>query len=111
MEWKTWKGAGHVAICTGEGNTKEFYSYDLNWNGRKKVQKVKHDYKNVLGVLRKKKKETIPNAKKNEIVYVPVLDTGARSGSNSLVEYNKHQFWIANECFFEKNSQKSIKKQ
>lgn len=102
---KRGKGAGHVAICTGEGNTKEFYSIDLNWNGRKKVQKVKHDYKNVLGVLRKKKKETIPNAKKNEIVYVPVLDTGARSGSNSLVEYDKKQFWIANQCFFEKNSQ------
>ncbi len=26
-------GAGHVAICTGEGTTSYFYSYDQNWNG------------------------------------------------------------------------------
>ena len=59
MVWneKRGKGAGHVAICTGIGDTKNFYSYDLNWNGSKKVKEVKHDYKNVLGVLRYKKKE------------------------------------------------------
>ena len=102
---KRGKGAGHVAICTGEGNTKEFYSYDLNWSGVKKVKKVKHDYKNVLGVLRKKKKETIPNAKKNEIVYVPVLDTGARDGKNSLVEFDRKQFWIDNSEFLVNQSQ------
>lgn len=64
---KRGKGAGHVAICTGEGNTKEFYSYDLNWNGRKKVQKVKHDYKNVLGVLRKKKKKVFQMLKRMKL--------------------------------------------
>lgn len=46
-------GAGHVAICTGEGNTSEFYSYDQNWNG-KEMHKVKHDYDDVYGVLRPK---------------------------------------------------------
>lgn len=107
MVWneKRGKGNGHVAICTGKGNTHEFYSYDLNWSGAKKVKEVKHDYKNVLGVLRRKKKENSINYKKNEIVYVPVLDTGARTEKNSLVEFNNNQFWIGNECFFEKNSQ------
>ena len=37
-------GAGHVAICTGEGTTSYFYSYDQNWNG-KAMHKVKHDPK------------------------------------------------------------------
>ena len=107
MVWneKRGKGAGHIAICTGEGTTREFYSYDLNWNGVKKVKKIKHNYTNVLGVLRKKKIQNSINYKKNDIVYVPVLDTKARTEKNSLVEFNKNQFWIANECFFEKNSQ------
>lgn len=27
-------GAGHIAIATGEGDTRSFYSYDQNWNGK-----------------------------------------------------------------------------
>ncbi len=42
---------GHIAIATGEGNTNEFYSYDLNW-GSKVVHKVLHNYRGFLGVLR-----------------------------------------------------------
>lgn len=42
---------GHIAIATGEGNTKEFYTYDQNWNG-KPMKKVKHTYAAFLGVLR-----------------------------------------------------------
>lgn len=42
---------GHIAIATGEGNTSQFYSYDLNW-GSKTVHKVLHNYKGFLGVLR-----------------------------------------------------------
>ncbi len=51
--WNATKGGGHghVAICTGEGDTKYFYSYDMNWNG-KAMKKVKHDYKGFYGVLR-----------------------------------------------------------
>lgn len=51
--WDSSKGGGHghVAICTGEGNTKYFYSYDMNWNG-KAMKKVKHDYSGFYGVLR-----------------------------------------------------------
>ena len=47
--------AGHVAIATGEGNTKYFYSYDQNWTGRNDaMSKMKHDYSNFYGVLRPK---------------------------------------------------------
>ena len=51
--WNATKGGGygHVAICTGEGDTKYFYSYDMNWNG-KAMKKVKHDYSGFYGVLR-----------------------------------------------------------
>ena len=44
---------GHICIATGEGDTHNFYSYDLNWNG-KTVHKVQHNYKGFLGVLRAK---------------------------------------------------------
>lgn len=58
--WSTAQGngCGHVAIATGEGNTSEFYSYDLNWNG-KTVHKVQHTYKGFLGVLRPKDQNKI----------------------------------------------------
>lgn len=42
---------GHIAIATGEGDTSQFYSHDLNW-GSKTVHKVLHNYKGFLGVLR-----------------------------------------------------------
>lgn len=44
--------AGHVAICTGEGDTSYFYSYDQNWNGVYKMRKINHNYTAVYGVLR-----------------------------------------------------------
>lgn len=49
---------GHIAIATGEGNTHQFYSYDLNW-GSKVVHKVLHNYKGFLGVLRPKDQSKI----------------------------------------------------
>ena len=44
---------GHISIATGEGTTKQFYSYDLNWGG-KTVRRVLHNYAGFLGVLRPK---------------------------------------------------------
>lgn len=44
---------GHIAIATGEGDTHTFYSYDSNWN-KKEMQKVKHTYFALYGVLRPK---------------------------------------------------------
>lgn len=54
-------GAGHVAICTGEGTTSYFYSYDQNW-GSKPMHKVKHTYDNVYGVLRPKDQSKISSS-------------------------------------------------
>ena len=65
-------GCGHVAICTGEGNTSEFYSYDQNWSG-KKMHKVKHDYDDVYGVLRPKDQSKIKTSVSSSNTYpVPV---------------------------------------
>ena len=48
-------GWGHIAIATGEGNTKYFYTYDQNWTGRHDpCTKIQHNYNYVLGVLRAK---------------------------------------------------------
>lgn len=65
-------GCGHVAICTGEGDTSEFYSYDQNWNG-KAMHKVKHDYDDVYGVLRPKDQSKIKTSVSSSNTYpVPV---------------------------------------
>lgn len=55
---------GHLAIATGKGNTKNFYSYDSNW-GSKEVKLVEHSYKGFLGVLRYKGVDEIMKTYKN----------------------------------------------
>lgn len=63
---------GHVAIATGEGNTRYFCSYDLNWNSEN-VKQVCHNYKGFLGVLRYKgsveKMKTYKNGSTKEEVF------------------------------------------
>lgn len=56
---------GHIAIATGEGNTRQFYSYDLNW-GSKVVHKVLHNYTGFLGVLRAKDQNKINGKQENQ---------------------------------------------
>ena len=53
---KSLNGAyGHIAICTGEGNTNYFYSWDQNWTGNNDpMTRIKHNYNHVYGVLRPK---------------------------------------------------------
>lgn len=43
--------AGHICVCTGEGDTKTFKSYDQNWSGTG-VKLIQHNYNKFLGVLR-----------------------------------------------------------
>ena len=52
--WNTRRGngAGHIALCNGIGTKNYFCSYDMNWNGVKAMQLIKHTYSNVLGVIR-----------------------------------------------------------
>lgn len=78
--WNSSKGGGHghVAICTGEGDTKHFYSYDMNWNG-KAMKKVKHDYSGFYGVLRPKDRSMIDTE-----VYFAKCDTEETSFVDAL---------------------------
>ncbi len=69
---------GHIAIATGEGNTKEFYTYDQNWNG-KPMKKVKHTYAAFLGVLR-------PN---NQTAITRQTSNAASAASTSYQYYDK----------------------
>ena len=87
-------GCGHVAICTGDGTTSYFYSYDQNWNG-KAMHKVKHGYDNVYGVLRPKDQSKItpsqtssPN--KSVGAYVPSVKW--QNGSTKEKVYARSDF-------------------
>lgn len=76
-------GAGHVAICTGEGTTSYFYSYDQNWNG-KAMHKVKHEYANVYGVLRPNDQSKITgSAYKVGSVYTLQVNLNVRAGAGT----------------------------
>lgn len=47
-------GHGHICVCTGVGSTSYFYSYDQNYPHAKHepMSLIKHNYKNMKGVLR-----------------------------------------------------------
>lgn len=64
---------GHIAVAAGEGDTNAFYSYDSNWN-KKEMQKVKHTYFAVYGVLRPKST--------SDIVTAPNVENGTYSLTN-----------------------------
>lgn len=51
-------GNGHIAICTGEGTTDYFYSFDQNWS-IKACHRQYHTYKGFLGVLRPKDRSNL----------------------------------------------------
>lgn len=50
---------GHIAICTGEGDVNYFNSFDQNYPTGSACKVVKHNYSNVLGVLRPKAQNKI----------------------------------------------------
>lgn len=80
-------GVGHVAIATGEGDTKNFYSYDQNWTGKNDpCTRIYHSYNHVLGVLRPKDQSRINP---------PTLETkGYKSGMNTDGSYALKQLLI-----------------
>ena len=91
--WDSSKGGGHghVAICTGEGDTKAFYSYDMNWNG-KAMKKVKHDYSGFYGVLRPKDRSMIDTEvyfAKCDSKYTSLVDALRSVGAKSDLTYRK----------------------
>ena len=85
--FKSKTGHGHICICTGDGNTKEFYSYDQNYPNAKHepMTLIKHNYTNFLGVLRPINQKNISKGlcdkfncnatvKKDCIVYLDNID-------------------------------------
>ena len=75
-------GWGHIAICTGEGDTNLFYSYDQNWNGRHDpCTKLRHTYGHFAGVLRPKNQSRIVPQKS------PLDVTGFKRGDKGLGVY------------------------
>lgn len=91
--WNQTKGGGHghVAICTGEGDTRHFYSYDMNWSG-KAMKRVKHDYSGFLGVLRpidRSMIETEAYFKRCGGWYISLVDALRSIGAKSDFTYRK----------------------
>ena len=68
--WGSSKGGGHghVAICSGEGDIRHFYSYDQNWDG-KACKLVRHDYRGFLGVLRPRCRVLIGSGETTAVCY------------------------------------------
>ena len=58
--------AGHVAVCTGDGDTSWFRSYEQNWDGCGECCTLHdHNYNYILGVLRPKDQLRIKTTNKN----------------------------------------------
>lgn len=79
-------GCGHIAICTGEGTTSYFYSYDQNWNGSE-MHLVKHDYKYVYGVLRAKDQSKISDTPEYKVGNVYTLQTNIKVRTGAGTNY------------------------
>lgn len=45
---------GHVGVADGVSDNKGFWMYEQNWNSKKYVQRNRHFYSDMLGVLRPK---------------------------------------------------------
>ena len=92
---------GHIAIATGEGDTKYFYSYDLNW-GSKNVKKVLHSYRGFLGVLRYKgnleEVEELKTYKNGSTIETVYADSNCTIKIGELEKYEECQsFGIVND--------------
>lgn len=72
-------GNGHISVCTGDGTTSYFYSYDQNYpkSQHEPMTKIKHSYSSFLGVLRPKK-----NITQKKVSYYPKY----KGKSNSIVD-------------------------
>lgn len=82
-EISTKNNCGHIAIASGAGDKKCFYSYDQNW-GQKKAQLVKHSYAAVYGVLRPKDQSKITGLK-----YFPRYSGKSASIAQALTDLGK----------------------
>ena len=90
-------GIGHVAIATGEGNERYFYSYDQNWLGKNDpCTRVYHNYNHVLGVLR---------PKNQSVINPPTLETkGYKKGASTDGSYALKQLLILDGAKLDDNA-------
>ena len=78
---------GHIAICSGEGDTTWFKSWENNWTGQHDpTTKIKHNYNHVSGFLRPKNQEPI-TGKKEETAD----DTPVQSGPKKVIDVSQYQ--------------------
>ncbi len=63
---------GHIAIATGEGDTKHFKSLDQNWKNQRKIAIVEHTYGYVYGCLRLRVQSSVETMKDNLLEFLGV---------------------------------------
>ena len=79
--------AGHVAVCTGDGNTSWFRSYEQNWDGCGECCTLHdHNYNYILGVLRPKDQSRIKTNSKNTTTTTK-NNTTTTTTNSSTVKY------------------------
>ena len=78
---------GHIAICSGEGDTTWFKSWENNWTGRNDpTEKIKHNYNHVSGFLRPKNQEPITGEKEEtKVKNETKADSAPAQGSTKKV--------------------------
>ena len=86
---------GHIAIATGEGDTKTFKSLDMNWGGEN-AKYICHDYDYFLGVLRPIHREGIDDATLFRVKKAVNVRDGAGTGCSRILfgmftDYEKEQ--------------------
>ena len=95
------RGHGHIAISDGTGGTRSFYTYDFNWDGKGGAMKrIKHDYLNVLGVLRPRNQVKLYSRgyqPGNQVSIVKAVKTGCTEGDRIMCDDGKRQFWVKQE--------------
>lgn len=89
--------AGHVAVCTGDGDTSWFRSYEQNWDGCGECCTLHdHNYDYILGVLRPKDQSRIKTTTKNTTVATTKNTTTTNSSTakytNSSLATKKNLF-------------------
>ena len=92
-------GNGHVAVASGEGDTRRFSSYDVNWNG-KAMKLVEHSYNSFLGVLRPDDREPITAGGS----YYPACDPDYYSIADALVSVGADGSYRNRRKIAEKNA-------
>lgn len=84
--------AGHVEVCTGNGDTTWFESYGQNWTGdHDKCTLLSHNYNHILGVLRPKNQSQIQTAVKDVTKNTLSTNTKKTSATRKGIDISRYQ--------------------